>query len=186
MSAATVDFGIRAGAIEGLVVITMKQVSDARGTVRELFRRSAFESAGVRLGAFQQINVTESHRGAVRGLHAEGMAKLLAVATGQAFGVYVDGRRSSSTFGVVDTVALVPGVQVFVPAGVANGFQALAEPCQYVYCFDREWQPGMDGWACNPLDADLAISWPLPVDPTNPAQLSAKDAAAPAFKEVFA
>jgi dTDP-4-dehydrorhamnose 3,5-epimerase len=181
-----VDFGIRAGAIEGLVVVTMKQVGDDRGTVRELFRRSAFESAGVQLSAFQQINVTESHRGAVRGLHAEDMAKLLAVATGQAFGVYVDGRPGSPTFGVVDTVELVPGVQVLVPAGVANGFQALAEPCQYIYCFDREWQPGMGGWACNPLDADLAISWPLPVDPTNPAQLSAKDAAAPPFKEVFA
>jgi dTDP-4-dehydrorhamnose 3,5-epimerase len=180
-----VDFAVRDGAIAGLVVVTMKQVSDDRGTVRELFRRSAFESAGVQFGAFQQINVTESHRGAVRGLHAEDMVKLLAVATGQAFGVYVDGRPGSRSFGVVDTVALVPGVQVLVPAGVANGFQALAEPCQYVYCFDREWQPGMGGWACNPLDPDLAIGWPLPVDPTNPSQLSAKDAAAPAFKEVF-
>ena len=186
MSAASVDFSTRPGAIEGLVVVTMKQVGDARGTVRELFRRSAFESAGVPLGAFQQINVTESHRGAVRGLHAEDMIKLLAVATGKAHGVYVDGRPDSPTFGVVDTVELVPGVQVLVPAGVANGFQALAEPCQYIYCFDREWQPGMNGWACNPLDPDLAISWPLPVDRTNHAQLSAKDAAAPAFKEVFA
>jgi dTDP-4-dehydrorhamnose 3,5-epimerase-like enzyme len=43
----------------------------------------------------------------------------------------------------------------------------------------------MVGWACNPLDPDLAIGWPLLVDPTNPSQLSAKDAAAPAFKEVF-
>ncbi len=180
-----VEFAVRAGAIEGLVVVTMKQVSDARGTVRELFRRSAFAEAGVELGAFAQINVTESHRGAVRGLHAEDMVKLLAVASGAAFGVYVDGRPGSPTFGVVDVVDLVPGVQVCVPAGVANGFQALAEPCQYVYCFDREWQPGMAGWACNPLDPALGIEWPLAVDAADPAQLSARDAGAPAFAAVF-
>ena len=43
-----------------------------------------------------------------------------------------------------------------VPAGVANGFQALSDPCQYLYCFDAEWRPGMVGRLCNPLDPDLA------------------------------
>jgi dTDP-4-dehydrorhamnose 3,5-epimerase len=39
--------------------MTMKQVSDERGTVREYFRRSAFEAAGLtELGPFLQVNVT--------------------------------------------------------------------------------------------------------------------------------
>lgn len=181
-----IDFGLRRGAIDGLLVVTMKQITDERGTIRELFRRSAFEGAGVDLAAFQQINVTGSHRGAVRGLHAEAMTKLVTVSVGSAFGVYLDLRPGSSTFGVVETVDLAPGTQVLVPSGVANGFQALADGTQYVYCFDQEWRPGMAGQACTPLDPDLAIDWPLPIDVDDPAQLSAKDRGAPRFAELRA
>jgi dTDP-4-dehydrorhamnose 3,5-epimerase len=179
-----IDFEVRPAAIDGVLVVTMKQVTDERGTIRELFRRSAFEAAGIDLAAFQQINVTGSHRGAVRGLHAEAMTKLVTVSVGRAFGVYLDLRRGSSTFGVVETVDLSPGTQVLVPSGVANGFQALADHTQYVYCFDREWQPGMAGQACTPLDPDLAIDWPLPIDVDDPAQISAKDRGAPRFAEL--
>jgi dTDP-4-dehydrorhamnose 3,5-epimerase len=37
----------------------------------------------------------------------------------------------------------------------------------------------MAGVRVNPLDPDAAIAWPLPVDGSNPAQISAKDASAP-------
>lgn len=176
-----VDFEARSSRIDGLAVVTLKQVTDERGTVRELFRRSAFESVGIELAPFCQINVTETRRGAVRGMHAEDMAKLVSIAAGEAFGAYVDLRDDSPTFGVVETVELRPGVQVLVPAGVANGFQALTEPCQYVYCFDAEWVPGMAGRAVNPLDPDLGIAWPMPIDRDDPSQLSAKDRDAPLF-----
>ena len=67
-----VDFSVRPAAIAGLVVLTMKQVTDDRGTVREFFRRSAFEAAGVSgLGPFQQVNITETRLGGLRGLHAD-------------------------------------------------------------------------------------------------------------------
>ncbi len=184
MGVEIIEFGSRAGTIEGLQVVTMKQVSDARGTIRELFRRSAFEAAGVDLSSFDQINMTESRQGAIRGLHAEDMTKLVAVAAGSAYGVYLDLRPSSPTFGAVDTVELSPGTQVLVPRGVANGFQALADPTQYVYCFDSEWRPGMTGQACNPLDPDLAIAWPLPIDVDDEGQVSVKDRTAPTFSEI--
>ena len=41
-----VDFTTQATAIDGLVFLTMKQVTDERGTVREFYRESAFEAAG--------------------------------------------------------------------------------------------------------------------------------------------
>jgi dTDP-4-dehydrorhamnose 3,5-epimerase len=113
------------------------------------------------------------------------MTKLVGVAAGEALGVYVDTRPGSATRGRVVTVPLSAGTQVLVPAGVCNGFQALSDPgCQYLYCFDEEWVAGMAGTALNPLDPGLGIDWPIPVDRTDPAQISAKDAAAPLFAEL--
>lgn len=176
------EFGWRETAIDGLVVITMKQIGDERGTVRELFRASAFAAAGLDVGgSFQQLNVTETDRGGLRGLHAESMTKLVAVVSGAAFGAYLDLRADAASYGRVVTVDLVPGVQVLVPHGVANGFQALTDGTQYLYGFDREWQPGMPGRACNPLDPHLGIAWPIA-----DAVVSDKDRAAPSFAEVAA
>lgn len=170
-------------AVDGLLRITMKQVTDERGTVREFYRQSAWREAGLPdLGPWQQVNLTETRPGALRGLHGEAMHKLVAVAAGEAFGAYLDARPDSPTYGAVETLHLVAGQQVLVPSGVCNGFQSVGEvPTQYLYCFDAEWVPGMAGVAVNPLDPALGIRWPLPVDVADPAQISAKDAAAPAF-----
>ena len=181
-----VEFDVVPGTIDGLLRATVKQISDERGTIRELFRRSAFEAVGVDGLGLSQINVTETGYGAIRGMHAEQMTKLLTIAAGEAFGAYVDLRVGSPTYGVVETVALRPGVQVLVPSGVANGFQSLSDPSQYVYCFDQEWRPGMPGVACNPLDPALGIDWPVEIDPEDPSKLSTKDRTAPMFAELEA
>ena len=170
-------------AIEGLLVLTMKEGADERGVVREFFRTSAWADAGLpHLGPWQQLNVTESKAGALRGLHGEAMTKLVAVVAGEGFGVYVDTREGSSTFGKVVTVPLVVGRQVLVPQGVCNGYQSITHT-QYVYCFDAEWQPGMSGVAVSALDPELGIDWPVPIDATNRAQISEKDAGLPTFAE---
>ncbi|MBO3731949.1 dTDP-4-dehydrorhamnose 3,5-epimerase family protein [Glycomyces niveus] len=172
--------------IPGLVVLQMRQITDDRGTVREFYRESAFVEAGLpSLGPWLQINVTETKQGAIRGLHGEDMYKLVAVVSGEAFGAYVDARPDSPARGKSVTVNLTKGVQVLVPPGVCNGFQSLSpEGTQYVYCFDQEWKPGMAGTAVNPLDEALGIAWPLPVDPTDAAQLSAKDAGLPGINDL--
>jgi dTDP-4-dehydrorhamnose 3,5-epimerase len=181
-----VSFTVEDTAIDGLRVLRMKQVTDDRGTVREFYRESVFVAAGLgSLGPWVQVNITETSHGAVRGLHGEAMTKLVAVAAGEAFGAYVDTRRASASFGRVVTVALTPGVQVLVPAGVCNGFQATAAGVtQYLYGFTAEWTPAMAGTSVTPLDPDLAISWPIALDPHDPGQVSAKDAAAPRLRDL--
>lgn len=151
--------------IEGLVVAEVRSIPDDRGVVREFFRRSVWGLS------VEQINVTESRQGVLRGLHGEAMTKLVGVAYGSALGGYVDTRPGSPTYGAVQTVELVPGVQVLVPAGVCNGFQTLSELSVYVYGFDAEWAPGMPGTAVHPLS--VGIDWPLPP------VLSEKDAGLP-------
>ncbi len=180
------DLEVRPTAIDGLMLITMKQVTDERGTMREFYRESAFAEAGLpSLGPWLQVNVTVTHCGGLRGLHAEDMHKLVAVVAGEAFAAYVDLRPTSATHGAVVTTTLVPGSQVLVPRGVGNGFQATSEAgTQYLYCFDQEWVPGMAGMACNPLDPALGIEWPLAIDESDRAQVSAKDLAAPRFADL--
>ena len=174
---AIVEASTRTTDIDGLFVITLKQVGDERGYVREFFRASSWNDLGLPdLGSWQQMNVTESKPGAIRGLHGEDMAKLVSVVSGRAFGAYVDTRAGSTSFGNVVTVDLEPGVQVLVPQGVCNGFQSLTDT-QYLYAFTNEWKPGMSGIAVNPMDPALGIAWPM--DPV----LSDKDRNLPTFAE---
>jgi dTDP-4-dehydrorhamnose 3,5-epimerase len=178
------DMQVRQTAIDGLLVLTMKQVAEDRGVVREFFRASSYAAPLAGLSGWQQINITQTAQGGIRGLHGESMVKLVACVAGEAFGAYLDARADSATFGAVVTVPLLAGTQVLVPAGVCNGFQAVSVGgCQYLYCFTDEWRPGMAGVGYSPLDVGLGIEWPIAVDPGNPAQVSAKDAGAPLFSD---
>jgi dTDP-4-dehydrorhamnose 3,5-epimerase len=176
------DMEAAASDIDGLFVVRLKQVEDARGTVREFYRQSAWTDAGLPdVGPWNQMNVTETRQGLLRGLHGEAMDKLVGVVAGEAFGAYIDLRRASPTFGAVVTAALLPGVQVLVPNGVGNGFQAVSPGgCQYFYCFNREWQPGMPGVSVHALDPALGIAWPLTVEESD---LSERDRSLPTFAE---
>jgi len=181
-----VAMSVDATAIEGLLRISTKTVTDERGTVREFFRTSGFAEARIPVpDRWAQVNLTYTRRGGVRGLHGEAADKLIGLAHGVAFGAYLDARPDSPTRGVVVTQDLTVGIQMFVPAGVCNGFQAVsAEGCEYLYCFGVEWQPGMAGVAVTPLDPDLAIQWPVAIDADDPAMLSTKDAAAARFAQL--
>lgn len=182
---AITEMSARATEIDGLLVITSKVAEDERGRVREVYRKSAFGGPDVPgFGPPRQVNLTETRHGAIRGLHGEEMTKLVGVASGEGFGAYVDLRPLSATFSAVVTVELHPGRQVLVPSGVCNGFQSVsAGGCTYLYCFDAEWAAGMAGSAVHPLDSDLAIGWPIRVDPNDRALLSARDAGLPSFAE---
>jgi len=181
------EFSVGSTGISGLLVISAQRVAEPRGEVRELYRLSRYadQVPGVSV-SWNQINLTATKQGAVRGLHGEEMQKLVTVAFGSAFGVYVDVRKDSPTRGAVETVDLMPGIQVLVPRGVCNGFQATAPGItEYLYFFDREWMPGMSGVALNPLDRELALDWPIPIDPADLSQISTKDASAPSLRDVL-
>jgi dTDP-4-dehydrorhamnose 3,5-epimerase len=173
-------------AIAGLCVVQLKEIADERGVIREFYRESSWIESGLpSLGPWVQLNVTQTRQGTIRGLHGEAMHKLVGLGSGEALGAYVDLRRDSPTFRSAVTVPLRVSTQVLVPQGVCNGFQSTSEGgCTYVYCFDNEWKVGMSGVAVNALDPALGIEWPLPVDPTDPAAISAKDRSLPSLAEV--
>ncbi|NNN01426.1 MAG: dTDP-4-dehydrorhamnose 3,5-epimerase family protein [Acidimicrobiaceae bacterium] len=170
--------------IFGLNLSEQTTGTDSRGVVREYFRRSSCQEDGLIVpeAGWAQINVTESNYGAIRGLHAEATDKLVGIISGEAYGVWIDGRPGSATFGNVVTAQLRPGLKVFVPSGVLNGFQSLADPSQYLYCFSAEWSRDMEGFSVNPLDEELGIRWPVSISHENRDQISEKDATSPTWE----
>lgn len=172
--------------IDGLWTIDYKVISDDRGSVMEFYRQSEFEALGLpSLGERPQVNAPLSIKGTVRGIHAEYAHKLVSVASGKVYAVIVDLRSDSPTAGKWLGFELERGKGLFVAKGLGNSFQSISqEPSVYLYYFEQEWQPGMPGKSCNPLDADLAIDWPI--KESQGMIISEKDKANPSLEEALA
>lgn len=178
------SFEVAETTIEGLFTINYKIFEDDRGSVMEFYRQSDFVNSDLpSLGDRPQINAPLSNKGSLRGIHAEYAHKLVAVASGTVYAVIVDLRKDSPTVGKWIGFNLSRGNGLFVSRGLGNSFQSVSdEPSVYLYFFEQEWQPGMKGVACNPLDKDLAIDWPLTGESMI---ISEKDRNNPSLKEVL-
>jgi dTDP-4-dehydrorhamnose 3,5-epimerase len=171
--------------IDGLYTVSFKVIEDSRGSVMEFYRQSDFQAAGLpSLGERPQVNAPLTVKGAVRGIHAESAHKLVSVASGKVYAVIVDLRKDSVTAGKWLGFELERGQGLFVSKGLGNSFQSVSdEPSTYLYYFETEWVPGMPGLACNPLDPDLAINWPIAEGAGM--IISDKDRANPSLKDIL-
>ena len=171
--------------IEGLWTAKFKVFEDERGSVMEFYRQSDFEAAGLpSLGDRPQVNAPLTKMGAVRRIHAEAAHKFVSVAGGEVYAVIVDLRKDSHTAGQWQGFTLKRGEGLFVSKGLGNSFQSTSdEPSVYLYYFEQEWQPGMPGKACNPLDPELKIDWPIAEG--QGMIISDKDRANPSLKEAL-
>ena len=172
--------------IEGLWTVSFKVFEDSRGSVMEFYRQSDYQATGLpSLGEKPQVNAPLSVKGAVRGIHAEFAHKLVSVASGTIYAAIVDLRKDSPTAGKWEGFTLCRGQGLFISKGLGNSFQSTSdEPSVYLYYFEQEWRPDMAGVACNPLDSDLAIDWPIKEGAGM--ILSDKDRNNPALKDVLA
>lgn len=158
--------------IEGLFIIDVQLHGDNRGWFKEQWQRAKFrdldlDAPGARaLKEFEPVQQNISFNaepGVTRGLHAEPWDKLVSVAHGRVFGAWCDLREGSETYGQVFSHEIGPDVAVFVPRGVANGFQALAPNTAYTYLVNGHWSPHAAYSATNLSDPALDIPWPLPI-----------------------
>ena len=70
--------------------VFLNTINNNTSLTAPLFRLPANPTGDVvrsNLGSFLQLNLTETARGGVRGLHAESMSKVVTVAAGAAYGV---------------------------------------------------------------------------------------------------
>jgi len=178
----TKELAVHSSPIPGLYVIDLPLHGDNRGWFKENYQKEKMEALG--LPAFEVVQNNFSYNeetGATRGLHAEPWEKFISVANGKVFGAWVDLRQGDS-FGTVFTTEITPDKAIFVPRGVANGYQTLEEKVTYTYLVNAHWSPDAKYTFVNLFDPALDIAWPISQDQ---AIISEKDAAHPLLTDVI-
>lgn len=168
--------------IPGFYAIDLDVRGDNRGWFKENYQRAKMEALGLPRFEIIQNNFSFNvERGVTRGLHAEPWEKFISVANGTIFGAWVDLRKGPS-FGQTLTMELNPGRAVFVPRGVANGYQTLEENITYTYLVNAHWSPEAQYTFVNLFDSALDINWPIAKEQ---AIISEKDAGHPLLQDVI-
>lgn len=153
--------------IAGAYVVEVEPHVDARGSFARSFCRSEFAAHGITLDVVQCNLVRTMRAGTVRGLHFQPSPhdeqKLVRCVVGEVFDVIVDMRPTSSSYRRVFHVRLEAKQQnaLFVPAGVAHGYQSLVDGCEFLYMTDFAYVGGLER-GVRYSDPALAIPWPLP------------------------
>jgi len=162
MGAPTTEITGQTTAIPGLLIFNVTKVEDDRGYFQEKFQRAKLVAAGLPEDfTIVQNNISyNAQDGATRGLHAEPWEKYISVVNGRAFCAWVDIRKGDS-FGTVVYHEVNPETTVFVPRGVANGYQALEAGVVYSYLVSDHWSPDGQYQSVNMFDPELNIPWPI-------------------------
>lgn len=168
---------MRTTRIPGMLVFEPPVVADERGSFTELYQMRALAQHGWQ-GRFVRSALSYNRqRATLRGLHFQRApfadAKLVTCVSGRLFDVVADLRPESPAFGQWEQVELSVEnrVSVFLPEGVAHGFETLTDDTTVLYhlgaYYDRDASAGVR-WD----DPTLAVAWPLP-----PAVMSEQDRA---------
>jgi len=168
------------------VMIVEPQIwRDERGFFIETYNERPFHDNGI-TARFVQDNLSSSHRGVLRGMHAQAgpnaQGKLVRVLKGSVLDVVADIRKQSPTFGKTFSINLNAreGKAVWIPPGFLHGFLALEDDTLFAYkvtgFYDKAGEVGVR-WD----DPDLDIQWPIPA---NELIISEKDRKLPFLKDI--
>jgi len=151
--------------IPDVIVIEPQLWKDERGFFIETYNEKPFQEHGI-TARFVQDNLSCSHKGVLRGLHAQAgenaQGKLVRVLRGKVFDVAVDIRKSSPTYGQSFSIILddEEAKSLWIPPGFLHGFLALEDNTLFAYkvtgFYDKAGEVGVR-WD----DPDLGIKWPL-------------------------
>lgn len=155
-------------AIAGVFLVESEPARDERGFFARLHCEAEFAARGL-VARFTQTSLSHNARvGTVRGMHwSEGAGaetKLIRCVRGRIADRLVDLREGSATRGSRLAVELSAenGLGLYVPAGIAHGFQTLEDACDVLYMIDV----AFDASAARGArwdDPVLGVTWPLPI-----------------------
>lgn len=178
-------FQVRETPLAGLLDLERRRLSDSRGFLSRLFCGAEFEALGWQHPVAQINHSFTLRKGTIRGMHFQfpphGEMKLVSCLRGEVWDVAVDIRADSPTFlrwyGAVLSAENCRAL--LIPEGFAHGFQALQPESELLYCHSAPYVAGSEG-GLDPLDPQLAITWPLPVT-----ELSDRDRSQPFIHSDF-
>jgi dTDP-4-dehydrorhamnose 3,5-epimerase len=153
--------------IDGAFLIELEPRVDSRGSFARAFCRREFEAAGISFEVVQCNLARTNQAGVVRGLHYQeapaNEQKLVRCTAGAVFDALVDMRVESPTYRATFHTRLdtIERLALFVPAGIAHGYQALEDNTEFLYMTDQFYSPGHEK-GVRFSDPSLAIPWPLP------------------------
>jgi dTDP-4-dehydrorhamnose 3,5-epimerase len=167
--------------LQGVYIVDCDVFHDDRGLFERAWVREEFEARRLDTRIAQCNIVVNARRGTIRGLHFQvppfGEAKTVRALRGAVFDVAVDLRHESPTAGQWVGVDLSAANRrlLYVPAGLAHGYQTLTDDTELVYfvsaTYSPEHQRGVR-WD----DPAFGISWPDP-----PTTINERDRTFPDF-----
>jgi dTDP-4-dehydrorhamnose 3,5-epimerase len=153
-------------AIDGALIVELEPAADERGMFARTYCEEVFAQRGL-VTHWPQCNTSFNKRaGTLRGLHYQAEpypeTKLVRCTRGAAFDVAVDIRPQSPTFKRWFATELSADNRrmVYLPGGVAHGFQALVDETELFYQMSEFYRPDYARgvrWD----DPALGIAWPL-------------------------
>lgn len=154
--------------IQGARRIQPEAVQDERGAFARLWCRDEFAQAGLPADLAQTSASFNHLAGTLRGLHftwpPSGEGKLVRCARGRMYDLLLDLRPHSPTFGVhcVELLDADERLAVWIPPGVAHGFQTLVDGTEVHYSMNEAYQPELAAGYRHD-DPAFGLEWPLPV-----------------------
>jgi len=151
--------------LDGAFVVTLERLTDARGSFARTFDAAVFAGHGLEPGVAQCNTSVNRRAGTLRGMHFQraphAEAKLVRVTRGAVFDVIIDLRPESRTFSQWFGIELNAdnGRSLYVPAGLAHGFQTLVDDSEVLYLMSHHFVPEAAGgvrWD----DPAFRIQWP--------------------------
>lgn len=167
--------------LPGVMTVAPDPQTDERGLFARTWCAREFAEQGLNPALVQCSVSFNTRRGILRGMHIQRApheeAKLVRCTRGAIYDVALDLRTDSRTYLQWTAVELTADnrLGLYIPEGVAHGFQTLADDCEVFYQMAAFYEPGSASgvrWD----DSAFGIRWPL-ADPI----LSERDATYPDY-----
>lgn len=156
----------RETALPGVYVVEIEPRSDHRGLFARTWCQREFVEHRLNAGLVQVSLSFNKHRGTLRGMHYQAAphaeAKLVRCTRGAIWDVALDLRQGSPTFRRYVGVELTADNRkaLYIPEGVAHGFQTLEDDTEVLYQMSEFYAPEA-ARGVRYDDPAFAIPWPI-------------------------
>lgn len=170
--------------LDGVWLVELELLGDERGWFARTFDAKEFADRGLDATVVQCNASFNAEVDTLRGMHFQapphGEPKLVRCVAGAVFDVAIDLRPRSPTFRRWYGAELseANGHMLYIPAGLAHGYQTLRADTQLLYQMGHEYVPDA-GRGVRWDDPAFAIAWPEPVSGRR--TISERDASYPDF-----